>query len=82
MTATPSTQPSVTPAGGTDSPVTGSERPNADSSAARPRDTATPSTAPASLGLARANPVTVPSQVTMSSSVPPQYQREWLGQYR
>ena len=39
------------------------------------------SRSPASLGLARANPVTVPSQVQMSSSLPPQYQREWLGQY-
>src|SRR6266508_784740 len=35
---------------------------------------------PNSLGLARPNPVIVPSQVTMSSSLAPQYQREWLGQ--
>src|SRR2546430_1947361 len=39
------------------------------------------SRSPASLGLARANPVTVPSQVQISSSLAPQYQREWLGQY-
>src|SRR5215831_799800 len=32
------------------------------------------------LGLARPNPVTVPSQVQMSISLDPQYQREWLGQ--
>ena len=31
---------------------------------------------PASFGLARANPVTVPSQVTIGSSLVPQYQRE------
>jgi len=36
---------------------------------------------PNSLGLARPNPVTVPSQVQISSSLAPQYQREWLGQY-
>src|SRR6266567_1388890 len=36
---------------------------------------------PYSLGLARPNPVTVPSQVQISSSLLPQYQREWLGQY-
>ncbi len=35
---------------------------------------------PASLGLASPNPVTVPSQVQMSKSLDPQYQREWLGQ--
>src|SRR6266702_88856 len=39
------------------------------------------SRSPYSLGLARPNPVTVPSQVTISSSLDPQYQREWLGQY-
>ena len=39
------------------------------------------SRSPASSGLARQNPVTVPSQVTSSSSLAPQYQREWLGQY-
>ena len=39
------------------------------------------SRSPKSLGLARVNPVTVPSQVQMSSSLLPQYQREWLGQY-
>ena len=38
------------------------------------------SRSPSSLGLARQKPVTVPSQVTMSSSLVPQYQREWLGQ--
>ena len=38
------------------------------------------SRSPYSLGLARQNPVTVPSQVQMSSSLAPQYQREWLGQ--
>jgi hypothetical protein len=31
--------------------------------------------------LARLNPVTVPSQVQISSSLHPQYQREWFGQY-
>jgi hypothetical protein len=36
---------------------------------------------PKSLGLASANPVTVPSQVHRISSLAPQYQREWLGQY-
>src|SRR5450755_602162 len=35
---------------------------------------------PYSLGLARLNPVMVPSQVQMISSLEPQYQREWLGQ--
>jgi hypothetical protein len=39
------------------------------------------SRSPYSLGLARPNPVTVPSQVQMISSLLPQYQREWLGQY-
>src|SRR6266567_948608 len=39
------------------------------------------SRSPYSLGLARPNPVTVPSQVQISSSLAPQYQREWLGQY-
>jgi excisionase family DNA binding protein len=39
------------------------------------------SRSPYSLGLARPNPVTVPSQVQRSSSLDPQYQREWLGQY-
>ena len=39
------------------------------------------SRSPKSLGLARPKPVTVPSQVQMSSSLAPQYQREWLGQY-
>jgi hypothetical protein len=34
------------------------------------------SRSPASFGLARANPVTDPSQVQITSSVPPQYQRE------
>ena len=38
------------------------------------------SRSPKSLGLARPNPVTVPSQVQMSISLDPQYQREWLGQ--
>jgi hypothetical protein len=38
------------------------------------------SRSPASFGLARANPVTVPSQVQISSSLLPLYQREWLGQ--
>ena len=38
------------------------------------------SRSPKSLGLARPNPVTVPSQVQMSISLAPQYQREWLGQ--
>jgi len=47
VTARPSTQPSATWASGTDSPAAGSDRPNADSSATRPRDTARPSTAPA-----------------------------------
>jgi hypothetical protein len=36
---------------------------------------------PYSFGLARLNPVTVPSQLQISSSLLPQYQREWLGQY-
>src|SRR5713101_4114608 len=36
---------------------------------------------PYSFGLARPNPVTVPSQVQISRSLAPQYQREWLGQY-
>jgi hypothetical protein len=35
---------------------------------------------PCSFGFARLNPVTVPSQVQISSSLHPQYQREWLGQ--
>jgi len=35
---------------------------------------------PGQPGLARPNPVTLPSQVTMSISLAPQYQREWLGQ--
>src|SRR4029453_11320589 len=34
-----------------------------------------------SLGLARPKPVTVPSHVQISSSLLPQYQREWLGEY-
>jgi hypothetical protein len=38
------------------------------------------SRSPKSLGLARANPVTVPSQVQISSSLAPRYRREWLGQ--
>jgi hypothetical protein len=45
------------------------------------RPQAGPSQAPDSLGLARPNPVTVPSQVHISISFDPQYQREWLGQY-
>jgi hypothetical protein len=32
------------------------------------------------LGFARPKPVTVPSQVQISSSLAPQYQRECLGQ--
>ncbi len=32
-------------------------------------------------GFARLNPVAVPSQVQMISSLAPQYQREWLGLY-
>ena len=32
-------------------------------------------------GFARLNPVTIPSQVEMISSLATQYQREWLGQY-
>ena len=39
------------------------------------------SRSPLSFGLAGLNPVTVPSQVQISSSLLPQYQREWLGQY-
>ena len=39
------------------------------------------SRSPCSFGFARLNPVTVPSQVQMISSLAPQYQREWLGQY-
>src|SRR2546430_13061742 len=39
------------------------------------------SRSPYSLGLARPNPVTVPSQVQIKVSLLPQYQREWLGQY-
>jgi hypothetical protein len=39
------------------------------------------SRSPCSLGLARPNPVTVPSQVQITVSLVPQYQREWLGQY-
>ena len=39
------------------------------------------SRSPCSLGFARLNPVTVPSQVQISSSLAPQYQREWLAQY-
>src|SRR4029077_7923633 len=39
------------------------------------------SRSPCSLGLARPNPVTVPSQVQIKVSFVPQYQREWLGQY-
>src|SRR6266702_2840851 len=38
------------------------------------------SRSPYSFGLARPNPVTVPSQVHISISLDPQYQREWLGQ--
>jgi len=38
------------------------------------------SRSPYSLGLARPNPVTVPSQVQISISLDPQYQREWDGQ--
>ena len=39
------------------------------------------SRSPCSFGFAMLNPVTVPSQVQISSSLHPQYQREWLGQY-
>jgi hypothetical protein len=39
------------------------------------------SRSPYSLGFARPNRVTVPSQVQMISSLATQYQREWLGQY-
>ena len=39
------------------------------------------SRSPYSLGFARPNPVTVPSQVQITVSLVPQYQREWLGQY-
>jgi|HubBroStandDraft_6_1064221.scaffolds.fasta_scaffold1277764_1 hypothetical protein len=39
------------------------------------------SRSPCIFGFARLNPVTVPSQVQISSSLQPQYQREWLGQY-
>jgi hypothetical protein len=39
------------------------------------------SRSPCIFGLARLNPVTVPSQVQVSSSSQPQYQREWRAQY-
>src|SRR6516165_3546683 len=46
-TTSPMAQASATWAGGTDSPVTGRATPNADNSAARPLDTASPRMAPA-----------------------------------